>query len=428
VPGWLQARPNYSVWQRNNRWILHHAFATTADRVSVLALWNGLPGDGPGGVAGMVAAAQASGAEVITVDCVELFGLEEPGTADDPPGEEPAHAPDGSLAQARSASPADRTQGAPAAAGVPEAASGDRPLDLVWRRHRLWSKAADAAHATLDRWRRCNLALLVLGALAGALAVQDWLPAHLATASALTAAVALALAGLVQTTALTPTRTAHWTAARAASEALKAETYRYLIGVQPYADTTRDQHLLQQLDRIRAREQSDLLDRQQLTTEDLALPQARTFGSYLTTRAQRQADWHRTRSTSHARTAGRLRAAEAVATAVGAALAAAGGVLAPNQLAAWTAAATTIAAAFATHLAAGQLQRIASSYAATADQLDRLVAGIDPVSSGPDEQARFVADVERVLAAQNDGWVDLLSTAPGPSADSTGPATALAAA
>ena len=58
-PGWLLSRPDYSTWQRSNRWILHHAWAvTTDDRVTVLALWNGEPGDGPGGVADLVAAAE----------------------------------------------------------------------------------------------------------------------------------------------------------------------------------------------------------------------------------------------------------------------------------------------------------------------------------------------------------------------------------
>ena len=56
MPGWLAARPEYDTWQRSNRWILHHAWATTTtDRVTVLALWNGQLGDGKGGVADMVA-------------------------------------------------------------------------------------------------------------------------------------------------------------------------------------------------------------------------------------------------------------------------------------------------------------------------------------------------------------------------------------
>ena len=68
LPTWLQDRAGYSTWQRSNRWVLHHAWATTTvDRVTMLALWNGEPGDGPGGTANMVETAQASGAEVIVL-------------------------------------------------------------------------------------------------------------------------------------------------------------------------------------------------------------------------------------------------------------------------------------------------------------------------------------------------------------------------
>jgi len=71
---------------------------------------------------------------------------------------------------------------------------------------------------------------------------------------------------------------------------------------------------------------------------------------------------------------------------------------------------STIATAFATHIAATQHQQIAASYAANADQLQRLIDGVNPKTATADQQAQFVADVERVLAVQNDGWVDLLGT------------------
>ena len=116
-----------------------------------------------------------------------------------------------------------------------------------------------------------------------------------------------------------------------------------------------------------------------------------------------------TRSRDHLRKARTLRLAQLAATGVGVVLAAVAGALPGSHLAVWTAAATTIAAAIGTHLAAGQHQRIAASYASTADQLERLIAEVDPVGAGPDRRARFVADVERVLAAQNSGWTDLFS-------------------
>ena len=108
----------------------------------------------------------------------------------------------------------------------------------------------------------------------------------------------------------------------------------------------------------------------------------------------------------------RLRARQLVATGVGVVLAAVTGFVPSWRLSTWTAAATTIAAAFGAHLAATRHQDIAAAYAATADQLETLVAGFDQPSATPDRQAQFVADVERVLAAQNQGWTDLLSPEP----------------
>jgi hypothetical protein len=87
MPGWLAARPNYDLWQRSNRWMLHHAWAeTTTDppRVTVLALWNGQLGDGRGGVADMVARGRLRGSDIVTLDTVALFGLSEV------PGDQPA--------------------------------------------------------------------------------------------------------------------------------------------------------------------------------------------------------------------------------------------------------------------------------------------------------------------------------------------------
>ncbi|MET0714888.1 MAG: DUF4231 domain-containing protein [Mycetocola sp.] len=53
-------------------------------------------------------------------------------------------------------------------------------------------------------------------------------------------------------------QTARWTRARAATEALKAELYRYLIGVPPYAGDDRAQALPAQLDIVQARAHDQL--------------------------------------------------------------------------------------------------------------------------------------------------------------------------
>ena len=167
-----------------------------------------------------------------------------------------------------------------------------------------------------------------------------------------------------------------------------------------------------QLDVVRTRAAALMADLRDEPADDRPLPELRTIEEYVTARAQGQATWHRDRSARHARRAGRLRAWQLTATGVGVVLAAVTGFAPSWRLSTWTAAATTIAAAFGAHLAATQHQAVAAAYAATADQLETLLAGFDRTSATPEQAARFVADVERVLAAQNQGWTDLLSPQP----------------
>lgn len=71
LPSWVDLRRDASTWTRTNRWILHHAWARSDD-VTVLALWDGRPSEGPGGVSDMVARAQRSGANVEIIDITAL--------------------------------------------------------------------------------------------------------------------------------------------------------------------------------------------------------------------------------------------------------------------------------------------------------------------------------------------------------------------
>ena len=365
LPPWLQGRVGYSTWQRANQWVLHHAWATTTvDRVTVLALWNGEPGDGPGGTADMVETAQAGGADVIMLETGKIFDL----LGSQPPPQQPEQA------MAAKAVPAST----PAAAGQTRTVAGeDSVLREIWQKHQRWSGAADNVQQGLNRWRLSNLALLVLGAIAATFAAQTWLASSAVTALAAVSAAVLAVAGFIQGSMLTSENTSRWTDARAASEALKAETYRYLAGVQPYAGPDRDERLQAQLDTVQTRAKELLIEEQLATPGDGKLPPVDTFERYVENRAQEQATWHRSKIEEHMRKARALRYCQLAATIAGAVLAAIAGALPGAHLAAWTAAATTIAAAFATHVAATQHQRIAASYAATADQLERLIVGVD---------------------------------------------------
>jgi hypothetical protein len=74
LPSWLVEKPDYSIWQRSNLWMLHNALARAGGEVSLIALWNGERGDGPGGTGDLVERARQRHAEIDVLDTTVLFG------------------------------------------------------------------------------------------------------------------------------------------------------------------------------------------------------------------------------------------------------------------------------------------------------------------------------------------------------------------
>jgi hypothetical protein len=61
-----------NIWEQNNDWLLDQGLSDGADNLTVLVLWDGHSGDGPGGTEHLVHAARDAGAEVIVVDATSL--------------------------------------------------------------------------------------------------------------------------------------------------------------------------------------------------------------------------------------------------------------------------------------------------------------------------------------------------------------------
>jgi hypothetical protein len=76
LPAWARTIPNYSVFQRGNIWMIEDALLRTNADASLLALWDGKAGDGPGGTADMVEIAKKRGANFFIKNTNELFGLD----------------------------------------------------------------------------------------------------------------------------------------------------------------------------------------------------------------------------------------------------------------------------------------------------------------------------------------------------------------
>ena len=279
----------------------------------------------------------------------------------------------------------------------------------AWRRHRQWSLAAELARRRIERYRLLVLVLLVLGAVMGAAATQSGWPRSVTGTAAGVASFALAAAGVVQQRHLTATEMVRWPVARAASETLKAEIVRYLAGVAPYDGSDRDDVLNGQVDRVQdraSRSPAGLSDFHAVRPDGREPPPIDGFPGYRVERAQKQADWHRMSIAEHERRAALIRRAEVAASLAGAVLAAVAAGTGTSSLAGWVGVAATVAATLGAHLAANDHERIAATYAVTADVLDRLLARL-PASPDADTEMRFVADVEARLAAQNDAWLEL---------------------
>jgi tetratricopeptide (TPR) repeat protein len=81
LPAWLRSKHDYSIWQRNNLWMLFNALdegwdpKTGDPNLTLIALWDGKGGDGPGGTGDLVKKVENLGARCEIIKTKELFGL-----------------------------------------------------------------------------------------------------------------------------------------------------------------------------------------------------------------------------------------------------------------------------------------------------------------------------------------------------------------
>lgn len=73
LPRWLRAKKNYNIWQRSSLWKLYNALALSDDNVTLIALWDGVEGDGDGGTGDMVMRAKERGATFFHLDSTDLI-------------------------------------------------------------------------------------------------------------------------------------------------------------------------------------------------------------------------------------------------------------------------------------------------------------------------------------------------------------------
>jgi hypothetical protein len=278
-------------------------------------------------------------------------------------------------------------------------------VDAVWDHQSVWSQTANLLKARIDRLRSLMLALAIVSAVLTTLAAQVTLDQPGGQALALAAGVAVAMVPLVRVR-LGRDAVSRWTRARAVSEQLKAEVYRFLAGVTPFREDDRNGQLLERSRRVRSAA-FDLLEHTAGVEPAVReVPAVHDADSYVTGRLQPQIRWYRSRSDRLAQRLTWARRVEVVLSVVGALLAVSAAVLKSDSAAAWVAVVTTVTAAVSSHVAASRWEYQLVEYLRTAAELEELQAswlGTDV----HDEAAAdgLVEHCEHVVSIQNDGWM-----------------------
>ncbi|MFD4676457.1 SLATT domain-containing protein [Lentzea sp. NPDC058450] len=267
-------------------------------------------------------------------------------------------------------------------------------VDQVWGRQRRWSLAADAAKASLRKWRLAVLVFSLAGAVAGAMATYE-------PRLALVSMVATGLAGWAATHS-GKSAIRESTGLRAVSEALKAEVHTYLAKASRYRSADRDDVLGQRAAELTTAA-GDLASRVARTEDDgRSLPAVHNAESYVDNRLTYQVNtFYRPKAHEFSTVAARLRTAQIISAGLGTAFAAA--VLVPGfaPLSVWIGVFTTAGTALTAHAAASRSEHVALVYERTADELESLRARWCGGQVGDE----VVEEGERVLAKENEAWL-----------------------
>jgi hypothetical protein len=82
LPRWLQAKKDYAIWQRNNLWLFSNALCRDPRHLTLIALWDGEPGNRPGGTEQMVSLVEREGeSRIVHLNTKEIFDLEGQGAS-----------------------------------------------------------------------------------------------------------------------------------------------------------------------------------------------------------------------------------------------------------------------------------------------------------------------------------------------------------
>jgi hypothetical protein len=286
------------------------------------------------------------------------------------------------------------------------------PLQLVCDRQGVWSATANRLKARYDHARWITFALSIGGALLGAIASQ--LTGEARTHAAIAGAMLFAIIGFLTARSLGSQNATGWLRARAASEALKREAYKYAAGAAPYDDpATRNSKLNHEREEIEKSVDEMIADAAP-SGKGSAPTGPMTPEEYIQTRIENQINaFFEPKANAAQRTARTLRRLEAGLALLTACLTAAIGVTKKDPLG-WnfdfivlTGVMTTVSGVILAHIEASRYEFTVANYRATARRLRNALTEAPETFVAPSpEWSAFVNDCEGILTDANNTWVD----------------------
>jgi hypothetical protein len=283
-------------------------------------------------------------------------------------------------------------------------------LDLVAQRQAAWSATANALKKSLDQTRWTTFVLSIVGALLATIAAQNtgdlrwWL--------AMAGAAVLATGTFLTSRLMGSSHVAEWVRARAASEALKREGYKFAVRAEPYDDDATRVGLLN-TERSKIDDAVlDLIDKQVQPKMPGTMPTAEiTPEDYIDLRITRQCrDFFEPKAENYRRLAQKFGWVEfalaLAATVITAVVGAADKLPGHFDFVALAAVLTTIGGAIAAHVEASRYSFLVTSYRATARRLqNELAAATLPFAAPSADWSAFVERCEAILADENGTWL-----------------------
>jgi hypothetical protein len=299
-------------------------------------------------------------------------------------------------------------------------------IESAWNEYRGWARRARQLPRDSQRWTRGAMALAVVATILGAAASEQIGAGRIGPALSFLAAACAAIVPVLGQDILSVGREFEWIRARATSESIKGECFRFAARSGDYVGPAAAELFRARRDKaIEAATKIGLIPLVDLAKDDARRP-SEGFDAkwYLSQRLDEQRRYYADRQLQNEREARNVRYLALAASILAALLGAASASLNWAFLSPWIGVLVTLGAMVVAHGLMERRQFLAASYGAMAGALGRIAERFDEEPDAKNLLA-LVGATEDLLAREHGVWIErMVKTTPSPLALEKSPQTA----